>query len=44
MCHRGMFDDYVDYHNNMKDHADMNGLAAKYVQTNNESALIKTSS
>lgn len=40
MCHRGMFDDYVDYHNNMKDHADMNGLAAKYVQTNNESAWI----
>lgn len=40
MCHRGIFDAYVDYHNNMKEHQNMNGLANKYVQANNESAWL----
>ena len=33
MCHRGLFDEYVDYINNLNSRDDLNGLSEKYFKT-----------
>jgi len=35
MCHRGLFDEYVDYYNNVKSKTSMNDLSQKYFKNNN---------